>query len=155
MLSSGENGAAERAVHSLKGVAGTLGVTTVFNAAAKAEAAIQTGTGTESALKALATELTASIQAICAEIPDKRSQSDSDAAPVDLATAIENLSHLKGLLENDDGEAADFIVEIKPNLAGVLTKAELEKLIERVGDFDFEGALDSTSTILSRLRRLT
>ena len=61
------------------------------------------------------------------------------------------LSRLKQLLETDDGEAADFMIEVKPQLAGVLTPAEVKALTDQVGNFEFEAALKCLSAIASRL----
>jgi hypothetical protein len=55
-------------------------------------------------------------------------------------------------LESDDGEAAEFIVDARPSLSGALTAAEIESLSERIGNFDFETALECLSRILDRLR---
>ena len=69
----------------------------------------------------------------------------------DPATVKEPLARLKHLLEADDGEAADFIVDAKPQLAGVLTLEEIRTLSDRVGNFDFDAALKCLSGIASRL----
>jgi hypothetical protein len=61
------------------------------------------------------------------------------------------MKQLKGLLENDDGEAADFIIDARPNLAGVLTELEIENLSELIGNFEFEPALKCLSGVASRL----
>ena len=58
---------------------------------------------------------------------------------------------LKRLLESNDGEAADFIVDAKAHLTGVLTPAEIKALTDQVGNFEFDAALKSLSGIASRL----
>ena len=55
------------------------------------------------------------------------------------------------MLETDDGEAADFMIDARAQLAGVLTAAEIETLSELVGDFNFESALKCLSSITDRL----
>jgi hypothetical protein len=67
------------------------------------------------------------------------------------ASIKEPLIRLKQLLESDDGEAADFIVDAKAHLKGVLTPTEIKTLVERIGNFDFEAALNCLSGIASRL----
>lgn len=52
-LSEGDTGAAERAAHSLKGVAATLGASALSAAAAEAEVLVRTGQDPEQALEAL------------------------------------------------------------------------------------------------------
>jgi hypothetical protein len=61
------------------------------------------------------------------------------------------LSRLKKLLANDDGEAADFILDAQPDLAKVLTGSELSALSGFIGNFDFAGALKCVSEIAARL----
>jgi hypothetical protein len=63
----------------------------------------------------------------------------------------EPLIRLKKLLEADDGEAADYIVNEKSRLKGVLTPAEIKMLSERIGNFDFHAALKCISDISARL----
>ena len=69
----------------------------------------------------------------------------------DPRTVVEPLTRLKRLLETDDGEAADFMIDSRSQLAGVLTAAEIETLSELVGDFNFESALKCLSSITDRL----
>ena len=69
----------------------------------------------------------------------------------DPASVKDPLIRLKQLLETDDGEAADFIIDAKPQLAGVLTSTEIRTLSDRVGNFDFDAALKCLSGIASRL----
>jgi hypothetical protein len=79
--------------------------------------------------------------------------SGNGATPVtgDPASVKDPLIRLKQLLETDDGEAADFIIDAKPRLAGVLTSTEIRTLSDRVGNFDFDAALKCLSGIASRL----
>ena len=64
---------------------------------------------------------------------------------------VEPLRQLRRLLESDDGEAADFVIEARSQLAGVLTPTEIETLSELVGDFNFDSALKCLSSIADRL----
>jgi len=70
---------------------------------------------------------------------------------VDPTAVLKPLTELKRLLENDDGEAADLMIEARPVLSGALTNMEIENLSELVGDFNFEAALGCLSSIMSRL----
>ena len=56
-LSTGDAATAERAAHSLKGAAGTLGANAVAEAAAKAETAIKNGHGIDEAVRSLSLAL--------------------------------------------------------------------------------------------------
>jgi CheY-like chemotaxis protein len=148
-LSMGDAATAERAAHSLKGAAGTLGVNALSEAAAKAETAIKTGQGIDSALTSLTVDLAAAVGAIRAALPDEAATNGGGSR--DPTTVVEPLTQLKRLLETDDGEAADFMIDARSQLSGVLTSTEIETLSELVGDFNFDSALKCLSSIADRL----
>src|SRR6478672_3388427 len=150
-LSMGDAATAERAAHSLKGVAGTLGATTLSETAAKAETAIKTGQGIDTALTSLFAGLGAAVRAIRAALPEEIPTNGGGGASRDPRTVVKPLTQLKRLLETDDGEAADFMIDARSDLSGVLTPTEIETLSELVGDFDFEAALKCLSAITDRL----
>jgi len=149
-LSMGDAATAERAAHSLKGAAGTLGVTALSEAAARAETAIKMGQGIDASLTSLSIDLGAAVGAIRAALP-REAATNGGGASRDPAVVVEPLTRLKRLLETDDGEAADFMIDARAQLAGVLTAAEIETLSELVGDFNFESALKCLSSITDRL----
>jgi two-component system sensor histidine kinase/response regulator len=149
-LSMGDAATAERAAHSLKGAAGTLGAGALSEAAAKAETAIKTGQGIDTALSSLSVDLASTVGAIRAALPDQAA-TNGGGLTRDPAAVVEPLKELKRLLESDDGEAADFIIDARSQLAGVLTPTEIETLSELVGDFNFESALKCISSISDRL----
>jgi hypothetical protein len=84
-------------------------------------------------------------------LPEESGGNGAGRGSADPASVKEPLARLKKLLEADDGEAADFIVDAKPRLAGVLTSTEIKTLADRVGKFDFDAALKCLSGIASRL----
>ena len=91
------------------------------------------------------------VKAIRAALPAAASTNGAGQASADPATVAASLSRLKKLLENDDGEAAEFILDARPNLSGMLTGAEIDTLAGLVGDFDFEAALKCLAAIATRL----
>jgi PAS domain S-box-containing protein len=150
-LSTSDAATAERAAHSLKGAAGTLGASSLSEAAARAELAIKSGRGVEEAVGALSLSLDKVLADLRASLPEETGGNGAGHASGDPATVQEPLARLKQLLESDDGEAADFIIDAKQRLAGVLTPAEIKTLNDHVGKFDFEAALKCLSGIASRL----
>jgi CheY-like chemotaxis protein len=149
-LSIGDAATAERAAHSLKGAAATLGANGLSEAAAKAEAAIKSGANIESAVERLSLALDRVLAALWAALPEDKT-GNGCGAPADPARVKEPLIRLKRLLEADDGQAAEFIVDAKSHLTGVLTPTEMKALADQVGNFEFEAALKSLSGIASRL----
>ena len=147
-LAVGDVPTAARAAHSLKGSAANLGAASLAEVAAKAEVALTKGAGIENGLSDLASALETTVAAIQIALPPEQAISATHGDP---ATVLKPLAQLKKLLSNDDGEASDFIIEARPTLSKVLTDLELSALSERVGNFDFAGALKSVSEISARL----
>ena len=133
----------------MKGAAATLGMTALSEAASVAEKAIKRGGDIEDALSRLSMLLNPIVKAIRAAFASEPSgTAEPSGDPSDVA---EPLARLKLLLENDDGEAADFIIDVTPQLSAVLTPAEVNALSDHVSQFDFEAALQSLSGVASRL----
>ena len=147
-LATGDSVTAARAAHSLKGAAANLGATSLAEIAAKTETAITTSHGVEETLRSLALSFDTVVGAIRSALPPAPVTVEPSADP---ATVRESLSRLKTLLRNDDSDAADFITDVRPALSRVLTETEMCTLAGLVGNFDFEGALNSLSEIAARL----
>jgi two-component system sensor histidine kinase/response regulator len=150
-LADGDAAAVERAAHSLKGAAATLGADALADAAAQAEAAIKSGRDACTELRALARSLKTTLADLRAALAEEPDGNGANASSGDPASVQEPLLRLKRLLETDDGEATDFIVNERQRLMGVLTPAEIEALTDRVGEFEFESALNCLSGIAARL----
>jgi two-component system, sensor histidine kinase and response regulator len=147
---SGDAAAAERTAHSLKGAAATLGAAALAAAAGATEGAIKAGKDVEATLGALSSTLDPVIKSIQKAFPPELpgTGTSPQGAPNTVAAP---LSRLKQLLERDDGEAADYLIDVTPQLAGVLTQAEVKALAEQVSQFEFDAALESLSGIATRL----
>jgi signal transduction histidine kinase/DNA-binding response OmpR family regulator len=150
-LAAGDVPTAERAAHSLKGAAGNLGATALADVAAKAEAAIKAGEGFEAALDSLTPALRTVVEAINLALPGGQLSEAAGERSSDPTIVAEPLARLKKLLKSDDGSAAEFILDARPNLSKVLTGAEIGALTGLVGNFDFEAALQCLSSIANRL----
>jgi signal transduction histidine kinase/CheY-like chemotaxis protein len=142
---------ARRLAHSLKGAAANLGVSALAQVAAKAESAIDSNQGIPLALDTLSRSLATSLAAIRSALPKEIAPDSSAVAASDPSIVAQPLSQLKKLLENDDGSAADFILDAQPDLCKVLTAAEIEALIGHISNFAYSDALRSLSTIATRL----
>jgi two-component system sensor histidine kinase/response regulator len=142
---------AMRIAHSIKGAAANLGANPLSEAAAKAEAAIDTNTDADTALASLSRLLDLTVASIRSALPAEPTPAASAVSNGNPSTVVDPLSRLKKLLAADDGEAADLLLELRPALAGVLTQAELDSLSNHVGNFAYSDALQSLATIASRL----
>jgi two-component system sensor histidine kinase/response regulator len=148
---SGDTATAARAAHSLKGAAANLGATAVANAAAGVETAIKAGQSGQPLLDTLATKLRTVVLAIRSVLPNEEVAGSALAATADPASVAATLRRLTKLLSNDDGEAADFILDAQPDLAKVLTGSEITTLRDFVSNYDFVGALNCVAEIAGRL----
>src|SRR5579864_504426 len=150
-LAKGHTVTAARAAHSLKGAAANLGATAVAEAAAKVEKEIQTGETAPPGLSGMAASLRTTAHAIQSAFPNEPATAGVPSEPVDPSSVAAPLRRLKKLLADDDGEAADFILDAQPELAKVLTVSEITTLSTLVSNFDFNGALKCVSEIAARL----
>jgi two-component system sensor histidine kinase/response regulator len=150
-LAANDSPTAQRLAHSLKGAAANLGSNTLAEVAAKAESAIDTKQDVAATLEALSHMLDTALASIRSALPKEFAPDRSSNESVDAATVQLPLSRLKKLLENDDGDAADFILDTRPVLSQVLTPSEIDALVKHVGNFAYADALRSLSDIASRL----
>jgi signal transduction histidine kinase/DNA-binding response OmpR family regulator/HPt (histidine-containing phosphotransfer) domain-containing protein len=150
-LNAKDTPTAQRLAHSLKGAAANLGVSALSQVAAQAESAIGSNQGIPLALETLSHSLDTTLAAIHSALPKESAPDGSAVAASDPSIVAQPLSKLKRLLENDDGDAADFILDARPNLCKVLTAAEIEALIGHVGNFAYSDALQSLASIATRL----
>ena len=150
-LSAGDAATAERAAHSLKGAAATLGAISLSESAARAETAIKKGYSIDEAVSFLSLSLDRVVADLRTALAEDRSDNGAALRSSNPARVKELLIRLKQLLATDDGEAADFIIDAQSILVGVLTPIEMKMLSDRVGNFDFDAALNCLSRIASRL----
>ena len=141
-LEGGDAALAGRIAHTVKGVAGNLGIVGVQAAAEKVERAIREKSSLPGNLQS---ELEAALQRAVEAIGPALSAS-SPAAPVegpgrfDPEAASAAIARLKGLIEANDGEAVDALPELEHALAGTADRSHLDGLRDALGDFDFEKA---------------
>jgi two-component system, sensor histidine kinase and response regulator len=143
-LATGDHPAAERLLHTVKGLAGYLGADALVEAAQTAETAISSGSAAGAALDLFASRLAEVVEAIAGSLPAGLAGGiDTEAtAPAGTPAEVEALLHrLKELLETDDSEAADFITTIKSKLRAVLAPEECEVLAAHVQRYDYLTAL--------------
>jgi len=150
-LAAKDSPTAQRLAHSLKGASANLGANMLSGAAAACEAAIAANQPAGSALESLSRTLDLTVSAIRASLPAVPVPSSSSSADSDRTTVVEPLSRLKRLLQADDGEASDFLLEVRPVLSRVLSSAEIESLLAHVGNFAYSDALQSLAAISNRL----
>ena len=143
-LASGDRSKAEHLAHSLKGVAGNLGMTEIFQAAGKLEGAIrESQTGVEDLIEELTSALDRQVRNIQVAFPaggaDEKTRFDS--RPTDPEKVLAALANLKKLLEANDADAPEAYVNLAAVLGDSVDLSRLEALGAAVNSFDFEAAL--------------
>jgi two-component system sensor histidine kinase/response regulator len=148
-LARSDAAAAVRRLHSLKGLAGTLGLQEVQSLAAQAEktAGHTDGhAGLAQQLDALQEALQAAVDRL--QVLGLEIAPDGSAPAASLADSQAQLAELRTLLAADDLDAADKYAELRPTLEqhfGARTKA----LTVAIDDFAFQDALGLLNTLLA------
>jgi HPt (histidine-containing phosphotransfer) domain-containing protein len=138
-LTTGERTQAERLAHTVKGVAGNVGIGGVQTAAAAVERAIREGDDS-------VTSLLANLEAALGPQVDAILRALGDAAPAAAATefnaeaAATAVARLKALIEDNDGDAADAVQTVADALAGKVDAQRLGNLRDAIAEFDFDKA---------------
>ena len=155
-IGSGDRKLAERIVHTVKGVAGNIGLGLVFTAGEKLERAIRE---VDRAVPALVEEfaqiLSGQVQAIqqamrdvMPDLPVKAKKSQA----FDTRAASAAIARLKVLLESSDGDAAEAFLALEGALAGTFDQRRLDALGAGISEFDFDGALLQLDEIAKEYR---
>jgi HPt (histidine-containing phosphotransfer) domain-containing protein len=144
-IASGDRKHAERIVHTVKGVAGNIGLEQVFIAAESLERAIREK---DAAVPALVEEfaqiLGRQLQAIRQAMLDvmlPRPAAERTSQAFDARAASAAIGHLRTLLESGDCEATKEFHTLENTLTDIVDKPRLEVLSAAVREFDFEKAL--------------
>jgi HPt (histidine-containing phosphotransfer) domain-containing protein len=135
---------AERIAHTVKGVAGNIGVKRVQSAAGNLEKAIRDGDVAVSAIlkdftSTLRTQTEAIEQALgTSATPTLEGDSKGN---FDAAAASREAERLRTQLEASDGDSEETFRTLKGVLTGHVEKARLDALGADISEFDFAGAL--------------
>ena len=129
--------------HTVKGVAGNLGIVSVQAAAEKIERATRKQEAPATALlEEFGAKLGSAIQAIRAALAGTTQPAPSPpGGPFDAAAASAAVNRLRTLIEANDGGALDALPAVESALSEIVDKPRLDALRDALGDFDFDGAL--------------
>jgi PAS domain S-box-containing protein len=161
-LASGDGQAAGRTLHTLKGLAATLGATHLSAQAAAAEKALA-DSRTPEALSAQAAAAHAASAALLAALPllsallerlqaaeaaEAAREPDATEPHADPAALHAALLELSGLLQSSDMRATDVVGQLRRQ-AGTPLDAQLQALDDAVGALDFERAAPLCQELLA------
>jgi signal transduction histidine kinase/DNA-binding response OmpR family regulator/HPt (histidine-containing phosphotransfer) domain-containing protein/HAMP domain-containing protein len=151
-LRSGDRDLAERLAHTVKGVAGNIGIPAVQAAAAQVEKTIrQGGDSVASLLAELESILAPQVRAIQGALREA-APSPATAAAFNAETTAAAIARLKSLIEANDGDAADAAQAVADALAGTVDAGRLDALRVSIDEFDFDGALAKLNEISAECR---
>jgi PAS domain S-box-containing protein len=155
-LEKGDRGLAERLAHTVKGVAGNLGIGGVQAAAGKVERGIREGQAVSGQLVELESVMGPTIEAIRTALgAATESGSPGKAAEFNPAAATAAIARLKTLIEANDGDAADAVQSVVDALAGTVPGERVAALRSAIEEFDFDKAaveLEAIATPLNPAR---
>jgi PAS domain S-box-containing protein len=143
-LATGDRGQAERLAHSLKGVAGNLGIDRISSSAGNLETAIrESHTGIEDLTKELTSAVDRQIRTIQAAllIANAGSMKRFDASTAEPEDILAAMTRLRELLEASDADASEACKNLVDRLRGMVDASRLEGFGTVVNRFDFEAAL--------------
>jgi HPt (histidine-containing phosphotransfer) domain-containing protein len=142
-LDANDHQTAERTAHTVKGVAGNLGITNVQTAAQKLEKAIRESDASCSALlDQFAMALRLHVKNISEALHDSAvPEPESPPVAFDAERAASAVSQLRTLLEASDGDAQEAFEELRASTAAAVEKSHLDALNESINNFEFEQAL--------------
>ena len=156
-LQKGDRALAERIAHTVKGVAGNIGVTEVQSVAQKLEKALRDG---EINVSPLLVEF-ANVMATQVRAIEKAQLDSATAQPVEVRTCLFNreatagaIARLRALLEASDGDVEESFRGLQEALAGAIEKPDLDGLSASINDFDFDVALAQLDAIAGRCARI-
>jgi signal transduction histidine kinase/DNA-binding response OmpR family regulator len=150
-IQTGDRERAERLAHTLKGVAGNLGIATVQQVAAKVEHAIRDGDGS---VRGLVAELESMIDPQVAAIRHGlgvAGQTAGAAPPArfDADAAATAIARLKKLIDSNDGEAANAVDQLAEGLVGSVDAQQIDQLRGAMHEFDFQKAATALDAIVA------
>jgi CheY-like chemotaxis protein len=134
---------AERIAHTVKGVAGNIGIKPVQFAAEILEKGIrENNSAVLQILQEFATVLRTQINAIEQALPlEALTLEIGSTKSFDRVAASLEISRLRSQLEASDGDSEETFRALRSVLAGQVAKARLDALAAEISEFDFAGAL--------------
>lgn len=151
-LESGNLSLAERIAHTVKGVAGNLGIAETQRVAEKLVMAIRENEKVSAAQVQFASVMDAQVSAIEKALLDSASPRPEKmpTSPFNAEVAAVAIARLRILLEAGDGDADELFLSLQDAVEGTVEKTHLEGLSASISDFDFDAALVKLDEIANR-----
>ena len=142
-LAASDTATAERIAHTVRGVAGNIGLLDVQHSATALERALGDGSAEAgAALSAFSTALDTAVSGLRHALGAQDPEAEPTLAPDDVARSSGYATRFAQLLAANDGEAADYFSTHRPALRHVLGAGATARIESALGDYEFEQALD-------------
>ena len=152
-IASADWASAQRLAHTLKGVAGNLGLQRIPTLAAELENACAPAAPQPTATEALLAELAKALSSTCTEIqaklPAPTSPTEATAPLLSPAELLNELEILQLWLESNDRRASAAFARLRPSIAAHYPRAELAALQAALDDYDFAPLADWVAQTLA------
>ncbi len=151
-LHVGDRNTAERIAHTVKGVAGNIGIKPIQFAAEKLEKAIrENDSGVDTSLRDFTSLLRTQIDAIEQALPLEMLGLEIESKKnFNLIEASHAIKLLRSQLEASDGDSEETFRTLQSILAGQVEKVRLDALGAAISDFDFAAALSKLNEIVKQ-----
>ena len=141
-LAAGEVATAERIAHTVRGVAGNIGLTAAQQAAAELEHAIRGGAACAPQQADFEAALSGAVATLKSALAGATTGPTAPATTVDPAHSQRHATQLAQLLAANDGDASDYYAAHRATLRQALGDGPMAALEGALGDYEFETALE-------------
>jgi HPt (histidine-containing phosphotransfer) domain-containing protein len=153
-LGEGNQVLARSLAHTVKGLAGNLGISPVQLTAEKIERSLREGeTAAPSLLDEFRSTLSGVVKAIQAALTGTSAPAVQTQKPFHLEAAAAAGLKLRDLINANDGAAAEALTQFEQALAGTGDRPQIEALRSAIQDFDFDAALARLDEITARFSK--
>jgi PAS domain S-box-containing protein len=142
-LKDGDRRRAERLAHSVKGVAGNIGIDAIFELAGRLQSAIHESRGdVQVLLKEFSSELDRCVQAIQGALrgPTQIQEGGKGHRVFDPGEVLATVARLRALLEARDADAVDAYDTLAEILKGTAEATRLDALGAAINGFEYDAA---------------
>ncbi|MDO6569258.1 response regulator [Alteromonas sp. 1_MG-2023] len=146
-----------RKIHTLKGLAGSIGAQKLYHDAESLEFAYSKNIGTKKAMATMLDSLAHVILSIDSAANKLNSTNNHIDSNIDLNTFKATLAQLNDLLDDYDTEAVSIVEELIKNTTGLSPHLmdELQNIEKALRLYDFESAITHTSALVDMLKSST
>ncbi|MBF0218566.1 MAG: response regulator [Gammaproteobacteria bacterium] len=143
---------AARLVHTLKGLAATIGATALNRSAVALEQAIRDKVDVKTAVKATVRELTQVLAAIHTVTARATTQPQPPATSLATTDILNEVERLLSLLQNDDTAAIHVVEKLLAHCPGSQEQQLLQQIASYIAKYDFEPALTPAQQLQQLIR---